>query len=102
MVARWLGTRAGWQGIVLARLGGAVMPDGSYVVSPLVAALYQAGAGLRPAVTLVTSWATLALFSVTFELPLVGWRFTAVRWGLVLAFPMLTGGAAQLIFGGQR
>lgn len=100
LVQAWIGPGSGWRGLLLAEGVGMLLPGGPYVVFPLVAALYQAGAGLGPAVTLVTSWATLALLSVTFELPFMGWRFTAVRWGLVLAFPMLAGGAAQLIFGG--
>jgi hypothetical protein len=41
-----------------------------------------------------------ALLTLSFELPFMGWRFTAVRWGLGLAFPLLAGGVAQLIFGG--
>jgi hypothetical protein len=36
--------------------------------------------------------------SVTFELPFMGWRFTAVRWGLGLVVPFLAGLLAQLIF----
>jgi uncharacterized membrane protein YraQ (UPF0718 family) len=63
--------------------------------------LYQAGAGIGAAVALVTSWAMLALISVSFELPFMGWRFTAVRWGLGLIFPILAGAAAQLLFGGS-
>ena len=77
-----------------------VLPGGPYVVFPLIAVLYQAGAGLGPAVTLITSWATLALLSVAFELPFMGWRFTAVRWGLGLVVPLLAGGITQLVFGG--
>lgn len=76
-----------------------LLPGGPYVVFPLISVLYQAGAGLGPAVTLISSWATLALISVTFELPFMGWRFTAVRWGLGLFIPVLAGFAAQLIWG---
>ena len=53
------------------------------------------------AVTLVTSWAALALISVTFELPFMGWRFTAVRWGLGLSVPLLAGLIAQFIVNGM-
>ncbi len=48
---------------------------------------------------MVTSWATLAFLTVTFELPFMGWRFTAVRWGLGLVVPLLAGGVAYLFFG---
>ena len=99
LVQNWIGPGSGWQGLLLAEGVGMLLPGGPYVVFPLIAALYQAGAGLGPAVTLVVSWATLALISVTFELPFMGWRFTAVRWGLGLLVPLLAGSAAQLLFG---
>jgi hypothetical protein len=59
--------------------------------------IYASGAGLGPVVTLITSWSMLALLTVTFELPFMGWRFTAVRWGLGLAAPLIAGGLAALI-----
>jgi len=101
LVQAWIGPGSGWQGLLLAEGVGMLLPGGPYVVFPLIAVLYQAGAGLGPAVTLITSWATLALLSVTFELPFMGWRFTLVRWGLGLACPFLAGGIAQLIFRGS-
>ena len=98
LVQAWIGPESGWRGLVLAEGVGMVLPGGPYVVFPLIAVLYGAGAGLGPAVTMITSWATLALVSVTFELPFMGWRFSAVRWGLALACPLLAGIIAQLVF----
>jgi len=98
LIQQWLGPESGWSGLLLAEFIGLLLPGGPYVVFPLIAVLYGAGAGLGPAVTLITSWAMLALISVTFELPFMGWRFTAVRWGLGLFFPVLAGALAQLIF----
>jgi uncharacterized membrane protein YraQ (UPF0718 family) len=98
LVQAWIGPESGWRGLVLAEGVGMVLPGGPYVVFPLIAVLYGAGAGLGPAVTMITSWATLALVSVTFELSFMGWRFSAVRWGLALAFPLLAGVIAQLVF----
>jgi uncharacterized membrane protein YraQ (UPF0718 family) len=93
LVKAWIGPNSGWHGLLLADGVGMLLPGGPYVVFPLISVLYHAGAGLGPAVTMVTSWAMLALISV-------GWRFTAVRWVLGLVFPALAGGIAQLIFGG--
>jgi uncharacterized membrane protein YraQ (UPF0718 family) len=100
LIQEWIGPRSGWQGLILAEILGMLLPGGPYVVFPIIAVLFKAGAGLGATVTLVTSWATLALLSVTFELPFMGWRFTAVRWGLGLSIPLIAGLAAQLIFGG--
>jgi uncharacterized membrane protein YraQ (UPF0718 family) len=99
LVETLLGPETGWRGILLAEGVGMLLPGGPYVVFPLIAALYSAGAGLGAAVTLVTSWAMLALLTVTFELPFMGWRFTVVRWGLGLLAPLLAGIAAQFLFG---
>jgi uncharacterized membrane protein YraQ (UPF0718 family) len=99
LVQGWLGSGSGVRGLLLAEALGMLLPGGPYVVFPLIAILYQAGAGIGPAVTLVTSWAALALISVSFELPFMGWRFTAVRWGLGLITPFLAGVIAQLLFG---
>jgi len=96
LVETWIGPQSGLKGLFLAEIIGMLLPGGPYVVFPLIAVLYSAGAGLGPAVTLVTSWATLALLSITFELPFMGWRFTAVRWGLGLLVPVLAGAVAQL------
>ncbi|MEN8172771.1 MAG: hypothetical protein ABFS03_07800, partial [Chloroflexota bacterium] len=80
-----------------AEIIGMLLPGGPYAVFPLIAVLYQSGAGIGPVVTIITSWATLALLTITFELPFMGWRFAAIRWGLGLAVPLLAGAAAQFI-----
>jgi uncharacterized membrane protein YraQ (UPF0718 family) len=100
LVREMIGPGTGWKGLLLGEFLGMLLPGGPYVVFPLIAVLYEAGAGLGPAVALVTSWATQALLSVTFEVPFMGYRFAAVRWGLGLAFPVLAGALAQLVFGG--
>lgn len=97
LVQAWIGPGSGLPGLILAEGAGMLLPGGPYVVFPLIAALYRAGAGLGPAVTLVTAWAMQALLTITFELPFMGWRFTAVRWGLGLAFPLLAGLAVQAL-----
>jgi len=95
LVQSWIGPNSGWSGLLLAEGVGMVLPGGPFVVFPLIATLYQAGAGLGPAITLVTSWAALSFVSVTFELPFLGWRFTAIRLGTGLVFPLLIGGIVQ-------
>lgn len=96
LIEKYLGPDSGWQGLLLAEALGMILPGGPYAVFPLIAVIYASGAGLGPVVTLVTSWSMLALLSVTFELPFMGWRFTAVRWGLGLAAPLLAGAVAML------
>jgi uncharacterized membrane protein YraQ (UPF0718 family) len=97
LIERYLGPDSGWQGLLLAEALGMILPGGPYAVFPLIGVIYAAGAGLGPVVTLITSWSMLALLSVTFELPFMGWRFTAVRLGLGIGAPLLAGIFAMLI-----
>lgn len=98
-VRAWIGPESGWTGLLIGEVAGILLPGGPYVVFPIISALYRAGAGLAPAVTIVTAWAMSALITVSFELPLMGWRFTAVRWGLGLAFPLLAGLIVTMFLG---
>jgi uncharacterized membrane protein YraQ (UPF0718 family) len=91
LIQSWIGSNSGFKGLLLGEVIGMLLPGGPYVVFPLIAVLYQAGAGLGPAIVIITSWSTQALLTVGFELPFMGWRFTAIRWGLGLAVPLLAG-----------
>ena len=91
LIQKYLGPDSGWEGLLLAEGIGMLLPGGPYVVFPLIALIYQAGAGIGPAVTLISSWSALALLTVTFEIPFMGWRFTIVRWGLGLIVPIFAG-----------
>jgi hypothetical protein len=46
---------------------------------------------------MITSWATLALLTVSFELPFMGWRFSIIRLGLGLLIPLLVGVIGTLL-----
>ncbi|MEA3349272.1 MAG: permease [Chloroflexota bacterium] len=98
LVQELIGPKAGWKGLFLAEGIGMLLPGGPYVVFPLIAVLHKAGAGLSAVVALITSWATQSLLTITFELPFMGWRFTAIRWGLGLGIPILAGAVVQLVF----
>ena len=100
LVSNWIGPGSGWRGLLVGTGAGMLLPGGPYVVFPLVAALYQAGAGLGPTLAIITSWSALALLTVSFELPFLGWRFTLLRVGMGLAIPLLVGLVATFIFGG--
>ena len=99
LVKAWIGPGSGWSGLVISEFVGMLLPGGPYVVFPLISLLVEAGAGLAPAITLITSWSTQSLLTVSFELPFMGWRFTVVRWTVGLIIPLLAGAAAILIWG---
>jgi uncharacterized membrane protein YraQ (UPF0718 family) len=66
----------------------------------VISVLYEAGAGLGQTLAIISSWTLLGLLRLSFEIPFMGWRFTAVRWGLALTLPVVIGIAAQVLFGG--
>jgi uncharacterized membrane protein YraQ (UPF0718 family) len=94
----WLGPESGLRGLLIGELAGMLLPGGPYVVFPLIAAIFGAGAGIGPTLAMITSWASLALLSASFELPFLGWRFTLVRYCVALPVPFLTGLLGMWLF----
>lgn len=98
-VRTWIGPGSGLRGVLIGTFAGMLLPGGPYVVFPLIGTLYATGAGMGPTLAMITSWAALALLSVSFELPFLGWRFTLIRLGLGFLVPVLVGGAGMLLTG---
>ena len=97
LVKSWIGPGTGLRGLLVGTAAGALLPGGPYVVFPLIGTIYQSGAGLGPTLAMITSWSMLALLSVSFELPFLGWRFSMLRLGLGLPIPLLVGLVAHLL-----
>ena len=97
LIEKYLGPDSGWNGLLLAEMIGMLLPGGPYAVFPIIGVLFKAGAGLGPVVALITSYSLLALLTITFELPFMGWRFTAARWGIGLVVPLLVGAIAMFL-----
>lgn len=99
-VRTWIGPGSGLKGILIGTATGMLLPGGPYVVFPLIGTLFASGAGMGPTLAMITSWAALALLSVSFELPFLGWRFTLIRLGLGFIVPVLVGSAGMLLLNG--
>lgn len=92
MMARWLGHETGFAGILLASVVGGFIPGGPIIAFPIVLALYKAGVGVPQLVALVSGWSVVAMHRViAFEIPLLGWRFTAVRLLASTVLPPISG-----------
>lgn len=98
LVRTWIGPDSGGSGLLIGAGAGMLLPGGPYIIFPLIATIYQAGAGIGPTLAMITAWASLALLNVTFELPFLGWRFTLVRFAVGLLIPPLVGLLAVAIF----
>jgi len=91
-----LGETAGLRGILLATGLGVLTPAGPFVAMPIAAVMVRAGAAAGPVVAFLTAWSLLALHRfVAWEIPILGWRLAALRYGVSLAVPVLAGLAAR-------
>ncbi len=82
-----IGPESGFSGILIASLAGGLMPGGPFVTFPLVLAVAKAGAGVPQMAALITGWSIFAIHRIiTWEYPVLGWRFVALR--LIAAFPL--------------
>jgi uncharacterized membrane protein YraQ (UPF0718 family) len=92
----WIGPDSGVQGIAVASLAGGLMPGGPFVTFPLVLAFAKAGAGVPQMTALITGWSVFALHRIiTWEAPVLGWRFVGLRLAASFALPVLAGLLAE-------
>ena len=97
LLSRWVGTESGFKGILMGTLAGALTPGGPYVSMPIAAGLLKAGAGTGTMVAFLTSWSLWAVARLPMDIGIMGWKFTAIRFGSVFFFPPLAGVLANII-----
>ena len=97
LVSRWLGTEAGFRGIMLGCIVGGLVPGAPYATFPIVAALYRSGAGIGAVVGFVTAWALWSVGRIPTEVALIGPRVTLVRFLSTLVFPPVAGLIAHVV-----
>lgn len=91
-IAAALGEGSGLRGLLIATGAGILTPGGPYIQFPLVAGLAVSGAGWGPVAAYLTAWSVIGANRVlVWELPMLGLRFTAVRWLFSLTLPLLVG-----------
>jgi hypothetical protein len=63
-----------------------------------VLALYKAGVGVPQLVAFLSGWSVVAMHRViAYEIPLLGWRFTAVRLLVSIVLPPISGVLASFL-----
>ena len=98
-IGKWVGAQSGWQGMVIATLGGALTPGGPIVQFPIIALLYQKGMGIGPLTAYVSAWSLIQIQRFLFmELPLLGWHLALVRVAASFVFPVIIGFVAEIIW----
>lgn len=97
-IGNWLGREAGFRGLLVGTLAGALTPAGPFVAFPLLAVLLKGGASVGAIAAYLTAWALLGVHRVAaLEIPILGWRFALVRYLVSLAAPLVIGFLAQLL-----
>ena len=95
-VSRWLGEEAGFRGLVIAEVVGALTPGGPYGSFAMVYALGKIGADIGVLICYLTSWTTLnSIRLVIWEIPLLGQHFALFRFIISLPMGIIAGLVAR-------
>ena len=98
LVGEHIGPDSGFYGVMLATIAGGTMPGGPIVTFPIVIVLLKAGAGYPQVVAFLTGWSVFALHRMfIYEIPMMGWQFSAVRLTSSLVLPPLAGYLTMLV-----
>ena len=91
LISRWLGAQAGVKGVLIGCVVGGLVPGAPYAVFPLVAALYQAGAGLGAVVGFVSAWSLWSVSRLPIEMALIDPKPALVRYSITFVVPPIAG-----------
>lgn len=100
-ITRWLGREAGIKGILLACLGGGLIPGGPYAYYPIAGALLSSGASLGVLIAFVSAKNLWSVSRLPLEYGILGGTITLRRYLITFIIPPLLGIAAEWLFGGQ-
>ncbi len=97
IVSEFLGEEAGFKGLLIGSVAGALIPGGPYVAFPIIYSIYRAGAGIPTTVSFIAGWSMWSIGNWPYEIALVSPLFTLVRIVSTLIFPPLAGLIALII-----
>ncbi len=99
VIARWLGPASGAKGIFIGSYTGIVMAGAPYVMLPVVASLYLAGAGAGPIIALLTGQALLGIQNlIVWQIPFLGVGLPLSKYIVCLVVVPLVGFAGSIVF----
>jgi uncharacterized membrane protein YraQ (UPF0718 family) len=100
-ITRWLGSESGIKGILLACIGGGLIPGGPYAYYPIAGALLKSGAGLGVLIAFVSAKNLWSVSRIPWEFAILGTTITIQRYLITFLIPPLFGLISEWIFGNQ-
>jgi len=97
LVAKWIGGKSGFKGILIGSLAGGLLPGGPYVTLPIVVGLGKIGASIPVLVAMITGWSLIAIGRLPMELGILGPKLTLIRFASTIVFAPIAGFMAVLI-----
>jgi uncharacterized membrane protein YraQ (UPF0718 family) len=97
VIAKTLGAESGLVGILSATALGAIIPGGPFVLLPVLASLYMAGADLSSIIAFIVAWSTIALGRVPLELAFFDLKVVATRILVGIPLPIVAGYLTKII-----
>lgn len=94
----WLGEEAGWRGLLIGPLVGALIQGGPYAFFPLFDAVFRQNVSTGTAVAMITAWGMINVGHLPYEFTFLGPRFVALKYAVYLFVPTLAGYLAGLLF----
>ncbi len=99
LVAEWIGPASGLIGILIGSFVGMIITGGAFVVIPVIASIYTAGASAGPIIALITAANLIRIQGVfVWEIPFFGTRIALTRYVICLFIPPLVGLAGSALF----
>lgn len=99
VIAKWLGPASGIKGIIIGSYTAIIMVGGPYVLIPVVASLYVAGAGAGPIIALLIGHSLITLHTlIVWQVPFLGIGLPISKFIVGLIITPLAGFAGAAVF----
>jgi uncharacterized membrane protein YraQ (UPF0718 family) len=94
----WMGEGAGWKGLIIGPVVGALIQGGPYAFFPLFDAVFRESVSIGTAVAMITAWGMINVGHLPYEFTFLGPRFVTLKYSIYIALPSLAGLLAALLF----
>lgn len=99
LIAKWLGPSSGLKGILIGSYTGIIVSGGPYIMLPIAASIYRAGAGVGPVLAFLTGAGLLGIQGlIVWQIPFLGVGIPLARYIVCFFIPPLVGLASRAVF----